>query len=107
MGAVEAKTYTICGDMNYFSPEQLAHRGHDETVDFWALGVFLYEMVTGDYPFVAKNEIATYSKIATFAADPTSRRPIRGVSRARRCLPASWCPDRIRGLRRCPEAIVA
>lgn len=72
VGAVEAKTYTICGDMNYFSPEQLAHRGHDETVDFWALGVFLYEMVTGDYPFVAKNEIATYSKIAAFAADPTS-----------------------------------
>jgi len=73
VGAVGAKTFTICGDANYFSPEQLAHRGHDETVDFWALGVFLYEFMTGDYPFAAMNEIATYSKIAAFAADPSSQ----------------------------------
>ncbi len=72
VGGVGCKSFTVCGEMNYMSPEQLIRRGYDESVDLWALGVFLYEFVTGELPFAAKNEIATYSKMAAFASDPDS-----------------------------------
>ncbi len=65
------KTYTLCGTANYMSPEQLSQVGHDETVDFWALGVCLYDFLTGEYPFAERSEIATYSKITIYAADPS------------------------------------
>ncbi len=70
------KTYTICGNSNYMAPEQLSQAGHDQTVDFWALGVLCYEILTdGESPFADKNEIATYSRIAAYAANP-SKNPI-------------------------------
>ena len=47
----EARTYTICGTAQYMSPEVLLHRGCRFEADLWALGVFVYELVTGDTPF--------------------------------------------------------
>jgi serine/threonine protein kinase len=40
--------------------------GHSFPVDLWALGVMLYELVTGVHPFSVSGEVATYSKIATY-----------------------------------------
>jgi serine/threonine protein phosphatase PrpC/serine/threonine protein kinase len=75
IGGVGCKSYTVCGDVNYLSPEQTRLQGHNESVDLWALGVLLYEFVLGEFPFAAANEIATYSKIGAYAADP-SRHPL-------------------------------
>ena len=34
-----------------FSPEGLKNSGYDKSVDFWSLGCFFYEMLTGFLPY--------------------------------------------------------
>ena len=42
---------TCCGTLEYLSPEIINHSCHDKRVDIWALGVLLFEMLSGKNPF--------------------------------------------------------
>lgn len=51
----DESTKSFCGTAEYLAPEILDMNGHGFAVDWWTLGVLIYEMVTGRPPFMNKN----------------------------------------------------
>ena len=47
-------TATICGTAEYLAPEILTGNGYGKAVDWWELGILMYEMQTGYPPFEAE-----------------------------------------------------
>ena len=57
------KMTTYCGTPEYVSPEMLRKIGYDETIDIWAIGVLLFEMLAGYAPFTANNKDDVFRNI--------------------------------------------
>jgi len=55
---------TFCGTTDYMAPEMISGMGHDKNLDWWMLGVLVYEMITGKPPFMASNSMQIFKKIS-------------------------------------------
>lgn len=75
------RTGAILGTPLYMSPEQVRGEPLDHRVDVYAVGVVLYECLTGSVPHGACNYLAVAAKILTEAPEPPSQRsPERSIS---------------------------
>merc|ERR1719197_953785 len=58
-----ARTYTLCGTPEYIAPEVLLNKGRGKPVDWWPLGILIYEMIVGQPPFCDEEPMGIYQKI--------------------------------------------
>lgn len=60
-----AKSNSFVGTEDYVAPEIIEGNGHEFAVDWWCLGVVLYEMLYGRTPFRGSNRKETFYRILT------------------------------------------
>uniref|UniRef100_A0A914DDE6 Uncharacterized protein n=1 Tax=Acrobeloides nanus TaxID=290746 RepID=A0A914DDE6_9BILA len=60
---IHNKTYTICGTPEYLAPEVAERKGHSHAVDWWSLGILIFELMTGYPPFRGRHTDEVQQKI--------------------------------------------
>ncbi|TGJ85391.1 hypothetical protein E0Z10_g3340 [Xylaria hypoxylon] len=57
------RTNSFVGTEEYIAPEVIKGSGHTSAVDWWTLGILIFEMLYGTTPFKGKNRNATFANI--------------------------------------------
>eukprot|EP00928_Gymnodinium_smaydae_P005047 TRINITY_DN11740_c0_g1_i3.p1 TRINITY_DN11740_c0_g1~~TRINITY_DN11740_c0_g1_i3.p1 ORF type:complete len:786 (-),score=144.22 TRINITY_DN11740_c0_g1_i3:270-2558(-) len=60
---VIGKTFTTCGTPDYFAPELIKSKGHNDALDWWTLGILLFELLSGHPPFESEQPMQIYQKV--------------------------------------------
>nr|AML79597.1 putative LOV domain-containing protein [Krameria lanceolata] len=58
-----SQSNSFVGTEEYIAPEIITGAGHTSAIDWWALGILLYEMLYGRTPFRGKNRQKTFANI--------------------------------------------
>ncbi|XP_028573545.2 ribosomal protein S6 kinase alpha-5 [Podarcis muralis] len=60
------RAYSFCGTIEYMAPDIVkgGETGHDKAVDWWSLGVLMYELLTGASPFTVDGERNSQTEIS-------------------------------------------
>jgi len=61
-----ALMFSTVGTPDYIAPEVFSQKGYGEGVDWWSLGVILYECLVGYPPFYAEEPLQTCRKIVNY-----------------------------------------
>ena len=65
MAEPDARANSFVGTEEYLAPEIINGEGHNSAVDWWSLGILMYELVYGFTPFRYTNFLPTFCSVIT------------------------------------------